>query len=140
MSDSMDILTEFLNNLKEAFEIKIKELLFFVGFEIEHDRERRTIKLHQRSYITKLIERFCMEDAKPMSVPVNPTVKLSKEMCPANEEEKEEMQQKPYEEILGSLQFAANMTRLDIAYGVNVLSRFKGNPGLQHWKAAKQIV
>lgn len=91
MSDSMDILTEFLNRLKEAFEIKIKESRFFVGFEIERDRKRRTIKLHQRSYIEKLIEKFRMEDSKTSSVPINPCVKLSKEMCPANDEEKEEM-------------------------------------------------
>lgn len=32
------------------------------------------------------------------------------------------------------------MTRSDIAFGVNVLSRFKKNPGIQHWKVAKQIV
>lgn len=77
-----------------------------------------------------------MEDWKTSSVPINPCIKLSKEMCPANDEEKEEMQHKPYEEILGSLQFAANMTRPDIAFGVNLLSRFKENPA-QHWKAAK---
>lgn len=52
LSDSMDIVTEFLNYLKEAFEIKIKNPRFFVGFEIERDRERRIIKL-QRSYHLK---------------------------------------------------------------------------------------
>jgi len=140
MSDSKDILTEFLNDLKEAFEIKIKEPRFSVGFEIERNRERRTIKLHQSSYIAKIVEKFRMDDAKTSTVPVNPSVKLSKEMCPINDEEKEEMRCKPYDEVLGSLQFAANMTRPDIAFGVNLLSRFKENPGLQHWKAVKQIV
>lgn len=45
-----------------------------------------------------------------------------------------------YNELLGSLQFAANMTRPDIAFSVNLLSRFKENPNLQHWKAVKQIL
>lgn len=91
ISDSMEILTEFLK-LKAAF--KIKEPRFFVGFEIEHDRERRTIKLYQRSYITKIIDRFRMKDAKPSSIPVDPTIKLSKDMCPYNDEEKEEIRHK----------------------------------------------
>lgn len=140
ISDSMEILTEILNDLKAAFEVKIKEPRFFVGFEIERDRERRTIKLYQHSHITKIIDRFRIEDAKPSSIPVDPTIKLSKDMCPHNNEEKEEMRHKPFNELMGFLQFAANMTRPDISFGVNLLSRFKENPGLQHWKAAKQIV
>lgn len=32
------------------------------------------------------------------------------------------------------------MTRPDIAFDVNLLSRYKEHPGIQHWKAAKQIV
>lgn len=60
-----------------------------------------------------------MENAKSSSVgsPVDPSIKLSKEMYPVTEEEKEEMRHKPYDE-LGSLQFAANMTRSDIAFAV----------------------
>lgn len=116
----MEILTEFLNDLKAAFEIKIKQPRFFVGFEIVRDRERRMIKLHLRSYITKIIDRFRMEDAKPSSIPVDPTIKLSKDMCPHNNEEKEEMRHKPFNELMGSLQFAANMTRSDISFGINL--------------------
>jgi len=70
MSDSKDILTEFLNDLKETFEIKIKEPRFFVGVEIECNRERRTIKLHQSSYIAKIVEKFRMDYAKTSTVPV----------------------------------------------------------------------
>lgn len=50
------------------------------------------------------------------------------------------MRRKPYDEILGLLQFAANLTRSDIAFAVNLLSRFKTNPGKQHWEGAKHIV
>lgn len=71
---------------------------------------------------------------------MDPSIKLSKEMCPVTEEEKKEIRHKPYDELLGSLQFAANMTRPDIAFAVNLLSRFKENPGLQHWMAIKQII
>lgn len=139
MNDSMDILTEFLNDLKEAFETKIKEPQFFIGFEIECDRERKMIKLHQRSYIEKLIKRFRMEDAKPSSILVDSSIKLSKEMC-SYMKKKKRCGTNQYNELLGSLQFAANMTRPDIVFGINLLSQFKKDPGLQHWKAAKQIV
>lgn len=50
------------------------------------------------------------------------------------------MQRKPYDELLSSLQFAANLTRPDIAFAVNLLSRFKANPGKQYWEGAKYIV
>lgn len=140
MSNSIEALTRFINYLKTAFKIKVKEPKYFVGFEIERDKNNKMIKIHQQSYIEKIIRKFGMEDAKIASVPVDPNTKLSSKMCPTDEKEKEEMRQRPYNELLGSLQFAVNMTRPDIAFGVNLLSRFKENPSILHWKAAKQIL
>ncbi|XP_041011270.1 secreted RxLR effector protein 161-like [Juglans microcarpa x Juglans regia] len=39
-----------------------------------------------------------------------------------------------------SLMYAQICTRPDIAYAVNVLSRFQSNPRQEHWKAAKKVM
>lgn len=39
-----------------------------------------------------------------------------------------------------SLQFLANVTRFDIAFSVNLLSRYLQDPGPEHWKAAKRVL
>ena len=81
-----------------------------------------------------------MNDAKEMSVPMDPSTQCSTAMGPMTSEEENEMKSRPYSELFGCLQFLVNVTRLDIAFGVNLLSRFKSNPGEQHWIAAKRIL
>lgn len=61
-------------------------------------------------------------------------------MSPQTEEDKEKMMTVSYREVIGSLQYAVNVTRPDIAFIVNVLSRYLDNPGEEHWKAAKQVM
>jgi len=53
---------------------------------------------------------------------------------------KEEMQEKPYKELVGSLIYLANATRPDIAFISNVLSRYYSNPQQKHWIAAKRVI
>ncbi|XP_049308584.1 uncharacterized protein LOC125777524 [Bactrocera dorsalis] len=61
-------------------------------------------------------------------------------MCPKTEEEKKEMEKVPYMEAVGSLLYAAQNTRPDISFAVNLLSRFSQNPGKGHWLALKRVM
>lgn len=45
----------------------------------------------------------------------------------------------PYQEAVGSLMYAAIATRPDIAFAVQVLSKFSKNPGEEHWEAVKRV-
>lgn len=45
-----------------------------------------------------------------------------------------------YQEAVGSLLYAAQVSRPDIQYVVNMVSRFNNNPGKPHWMAAKRIM
>lgn len=118
ISKSKLILDSFLNDLMNTFEIKIYEPRYFIGFEIERNRAKKSLRIHQFEYINKLVNRFQMNDAKEVSVPMDPTVRYSKAMGPTTFEEKEEMKSKPYNELLGCLQFVVNLTRPDIAFSV----------------------
>ncbi|XP_053995677.1 uncharacterized protein LOC128885603 [Hylaeus anthracinus] len=61
-------------------------------------------------------------------------------MEPSTNEEKQEMQNKPYREFIGGLIYLANATRPDIAYAAALLSRFTSNPGKAHWDCAKRVL
>jgi hypothetical protein len=137
---SSEILQKFLRQLSKEFEIKICKPSYFVGIEIDRDEQHGIIKIHQATYIKKLIEKFKMEEAKGISIPVDPNVKLSKLMSPSNDAERMSMSQVPFSELIGSLQFLANVTRFDIAFSVNLLSRYLQNPGPEHWNAAKRVL
>lgn len=61
-------------------------------------------------------------------------------MCASNEEEEKEMKKVPYRECIGSLLYAAQISRPDISYAVNLLSRYCENPGRAQWIAVKRIM
>ncbi|XP_055603735.1 uncharacterized protein LOC129751963 [Uranotaenia lowii] len=81
-----------------------------------------------------------MADAKPVSIPADPSVRLGKSMGPNGPEEEAEMKKVPFKEAVGCLSFTAQVTRPDISYAVNAVSQFCSNPGRQHWEAVKKII
>jgi hypothetical protein len=60
-------------------------------------------------------------------------------MSPSTPEEVEYMKTVPYINAVGALMYLAIVTRADIAYTVGVLCRFMANPGVNHWKAVKDL-
>ena len=111
-----------------------------LGMKITRDRKNRKLTLSQGEYIEKVLERFNMQDAKPVSTPLATHFKLSKEMCPKTQEDIEYMSKVPYQSAVGNLMYAMVCTRPDIAHAVGVVSRYMSNPGKQHWLAVKWIL
>jgi hypothetical protein len=85
--------------------------------------------LSQGEYIEKVLERFRMQNAKPVSTPLANHFKLTKEMCPKTQEEIEYMSKVPYSSAVGSLMYAMVFTRPDIAHVVGVVRKYMNNPG-----------
>ncbi|XP_059638641.1 secreted RxLR effector protein 161-like [Cornus florida] len=50
------------------------------------------------------------------------------------------MQNIPYASIVGSLIYAQVYIHPDISFAVGMLGRYKSNPGMHHWKAAKKVM
>ena len=61
--------------------------------------------LSQSEYVCKILKRFNMENAKPVSTPLSMHVKLSKDKCPKSDHEKEFMSKIPYQSAVGSLMY-----------------------------------
>ncbi|KAI5311322.1 hypothetical protein L3X38_000280 [Prunus dulcis] len=57
---------------------------------------------------------------------------LKKEHCPKNEEEEDEMRNKPYDSLVGSIIYAQLCTRPDLALCINKMRKFQSNPRMQH--------
>ena len=80
-----------------------------------------------------------MKNAKPVGITLAAHFKMSIELCPSDDKEKEEMSKIPYDSVVGSLMYVMVCTRPYISYSVGVVSRFLANPGKQHWQAVKWI-
>ncbi|UYV66529.1 hypothetical protein LAZ67_4001965 [Cordylochernes scorpioides] len=125
--------------LNSNFEIKTFTADYFLGLQIYRDRTTKMLFLHQASYIERTLEHYNLLDIKLQSVPSDPYSKLTKEMCPKDNQEIEEMNKIPYRQTIGSLMYLMTGTRPDIAYAVSRVSQFMNNPGPSHWTAVKKI-
>ncbi|RVW54404.1 Retrovirus-related Pol polyprotein from transposon TNT 1-94 [Vitis vinifera] len=120
---------EKINNLKKQLskQFAMKDLgaaKQILGMRIIRDKANGTLKLSQSEYVKKVLSRFNMNEAKPVSTPLGSHFKLSKEQSPKTEEERDHMSKVPYASAIGSLMYAMVCTRPDIAHAVGVVSRF----------------
>jgi hypothetical protein len=134
-------IVELKKQLGSRFEmVDLGPIHWLLGMKIERDKNKRTLSLSQTAYVQKLLERFHLKDAYPISIPLDPGAPLTDAQSPTNEDEKHDMATVPYKCLVGSLLYVARMTRPDVSFAVALLSRFMANPGRIHWEAAKKVL
>ena len=125
-------------SLSERYDMKdLGALQWCLGMSI--NRCGADIEVEQSKYIGDILRRFHMEDCNPISTPCEPGLRLTKDMSPQSEEERDRMAHVPYKSAVGSLMYAMVATRPDIAFAVSAVSRFMADPGPTHWSAVKRI-
>jgi hypothetical protein len=137
---TVELMKKVKDEISKDFHITdLGEIHWILGFEVKRDQEKWTISLSQASYIKAMLQRYSFENIKLRATPMDPNVRLSKLDSPKTSKEFAEMKNRPYCESVGSLNFRANGTRVDIAYVVGILSKYLDNPGPAHWEAVKQV-
>ncbi|KAL0445294.1 UNVERIFIED_CONTAM: Retrovirus-related Pol polyprotein from transposon TNT 1-94 [Sesamum latifolium] len=81
-----------------------------------------------------------MQNSKRGFLPVRHGVKLSKKQSPKTNEELKKMFDIPYASAVGSIQYAVQCTRPDVAFALSVTSRYQACAGEAHWTAVKTIL
>lgn len=129
---------EFEAGLLKRFEMRcLGELKWFLGIRIERERSTRRLWLCQDSYILKIAARFNLNvDHKAVKTP------LPSEDLKGAEEHEEATDQEilAYQQRVGSLNFAAVITRPDIAHAVSRLSQYLRNPTAAHLVASNRCI
>jgi hypothetical protein len=87
-----------------------------------------------------MLTRYGMEECNPCKTPADSNVILSKTMSPTTQEQKDDMEAKPYRNLVGSIMYSTTCTRPENAAATNAVCRFMENPGQAHWQAAKRIL
>ena len=135
ISPSKQAIETVLLELQKTFEVKVSEANYYVGIEIKRDIDG-SIFISQEAYIRQIIQRFGFDNANPVSVPSDPQTNITGAVNSVYLEENEV----PYRQLVGSLIFAATVTRPDIAYAVGVVSRYLNKHTQEQWNAVKRIV
>jgi hypothetical protein len=131
-------LDAFIYELRSKWTLEeLGDAEYFLGVRIVRDREHNKLYLCQDAYIDKILDRYGMNNSKPVDTPMaSGALEL---MVPFDGTAlKKDIEE--YGSIVGSLNYLACQTRCDIAYTVSVLSRFLTNPSPAHIKAAKRVL
>lgn len=135
MSGDLQAVVQFGADLGKRFDMKdVGELKRCLGMDFMQDRSG--IKVHQRTYITDLLERFGMQDCRPVATPLDVGTKLTN----ADPWSVADGQKLPYRELVGGLLYLSVATRPDVAHAASLLSQFNDCFGRSHWVAAKRVL
>ncbi|CAA0810078.1 Uncharacterized mitochondrial protein AtMg00810 [Striga hermonthica] len=87
----------------------------------------------------KVLQRFGMNEAKPVNTPLANHFKLSVDQCPMSDKETQDMVEIPYASAVGCLMYAMVCTRPDLAHAVGQVFKYMSRPDKQYWEAVKWI-
>ena len=134
LGSNLHVINEIENILRSHFDMKdLGETNFILGMKITKTCDG--IYLKQSYYIEKILKKYNYHDCKHVVTPFDSSVHL----FPINNDN-DIVNQKEYASIIGSLRYATDCTRLDIAYAVGVLSRFTSKPSRDHWQAIERVM
>ena len=127
---SIEEINDLKKQLSKQFAMKdlgaSKQIL---GLRITRGKVNGTLKLSQTEYVKKVLSKFNMNEAKPISTPLGNHFGLSKDQSLKTEQEMDHMSKVPYDSTIGGLMYAIVCTRPNIAHAMGVVSRYISRPG-----------
>lgn len=124
-----------ISYLENTFKMKrLGDIGTFVGLNCERDRAQRQMIVHQHRYTTAILKRFNLDNCRPVTQPIDVSVKFHKAM-----EGEERVDPAKYQSMIGSVMFLMLGSRPDLAYGCGLLARYSKEPTVAHAKALERM-
>ena len=90
------------------------------------------MEISQAHYIETLLKKYGLQDANPVSTPMDPNIKLDNSEGISEEQRGAEMATHGYANLIRLLMYLAITTHPNIAYAINKLAQFTSAPKLKH--------
>jgi hypothetical protein len=127
---------EFCEQLTGKFKMRdLGDLRWFLGIRIVRNRDCRRIWLSQDSYVENIAARFNLDQLHG-----SPSTPMTIELLTPNDEVADQAFIHLYQRKVGSIMYAAVITRPDVARTAAVLSTFLTNPSNAHMAAANRCI
>ncbi len=134
-TDDEELRKEIIQGLQKKFRLRqFDKAGVYVGLEMDWSADGSKVKVHQKTYIEKLLQIFRMDDSEPCELPAVDSEHLSRK-----DPISEKMKTRPYRSLVGSLLYTLG-SRPDAAASIRAVSQFMQDPADSHWKAAKRIL
>ena len=135
IAETVEEMQQIKRCLSDHFKMKdMGKLHYCLGVNIDLNVNSQRLLLSQKQYLSKLLEKYGLTEANPVSTPIDPSVKLMKDDGYSKRADPIR-----YQSMVGSLLHAARATRPDIALAVGIVSKFNANPTEAHLTAVKRI-
>jgi len=114
---------------------------WLLGMEVRRDRAKGTLTISQQAYTERVLKQFNLLECKHQPLPMAHGGELGElplddtPVKPLNAEGK-----RLYQSMIGSLLYAACLTRMDLAFATVKLARFSAAPADHHLVAAKRAL
>ena len=129
---SMTVISDVKKALEATFNMENRgRIHWFLGLRIQ--REEGKVTVDQERYIKTMLVWFQTDQCKPSRTPVVLNLKLQ-----TTQNGDEEVDQRIYRSLVGSLLHLAKQERPEIMFTVNILSRHINTPSNQHWMCGKK--
>ena len=132
-TETEEMMIKMKRSLSQKFEVKdLGELTSFLGVQVKQSSDG--IWIGQPGYTSRILDKYQMKDAKPVSTPVDISSKMN------IDSDSPPVDELLYQSAVGSLLYLSSWTRPDIAFAVNTVAKYNSNPTMEHWKAVKRIL
>ncbi|KAK2073973.1 hypothetical protein P8C59_008210 [Phyllachora maydis] len=134
-------ITDLKKRLNKVYALEdLGPAAYFLGVQIIRDRPNRRLWLNQSQYIEEAVSRFNLADSKPISIPLQPGLvsqlqlkeDITSHLCNSTEI-------KLYQSLVGTAMYIMLLTRVDISFTIQWLSRSLNRPTKSHLNAAKNL-
>ena len=133
-SNDINVLHQAKLSLSTQFKMTdLGEVHHILGLRVL--RDDKSTSIDQTHYIEGVLKKYNMYECIPINTPMESNLQLTP--LPLDEEEHNVHQ---YRSIIGALNYAAVLTRPDIATAVGLLVRHMQRPGKIHWNALLRIL
>ena len=120
MTKTAEEMQQIKKSLASHFQVKdMGKLHYCLGIHVEQDEQQQCLWIYQKQYILNMLEKYSLSEAKIVSTPADINVKLKKD-----DGVSKEVNSVAYQSMVGSLLYAAIVTRPDVAQAVGVVSKF----------------
>jgi len=132
------LIGDFIARFKDAFGSRcdlqdLEHVSWVISTTMVRDLRAHVISLGQRQYIFDNLEHFNMGECNPVGTP------LVKDGIESHESSiiRSDL---PYNNLIGSLQYAAIPTRPNIGMTMSHLNHFLCRPNSKHWEGGKRVL
>lgn len=138
MGSNKKAIQEVKTRLGEIFKMNdLGPAKYYLGVRIARDRHSRLIYLSQDAYFTRILERFGLEECRPVNTPMERNALST--LLPRDENDSASpSEREDYSSRTGSLMYGMTQTRPDFAFLLSALSRYMANPAPAHLQLAKR--